>query len=273
MPGRKGQNPRGDSHQVFGLTGKNNGAIGIIAVIQRSDTDGVPGRDVGAGPGIIQNAGKLRIQHGKHIRSILLIQRQKHLAVRLTDKGILPFQLPAELLKPIDFPVAHHHISVQDKRLHSFRVQAHDGQTVKTKKALTCRNNTGIIRTSGKGTGEAFLEGFQIGDSAAIAYDGTHGAFLLHPAEIPTGGPGLFSFLCPKQQKAENTLAAAASHLHGGEASGRSGESICVPTRPGIPGHGTSGGYIPPWNPRLDTLRSRYYTKSQKAKQEVFIQK
>ena len=185
VPGRKGQNPRGDSHQVFGLTGKNNSAIGIIAVIQRSDTDGVPGRDVGAGPGIIQDAGKFRVQHGKHIRSVLLIQGQKHFAVRLADEGVLPFQRPAELLKPIDFPVAYQDVSIQGKRLHSLRMQAHDGQTVKTKKALTCRNNTGIIRASGMGTGKAFLKGFQIGNSAAIANDGTHGTLLLLPAVIP----------------------------------------------------------------------------------------
>ena len=64
------------SHQVFRLTGKYDGALCIITVIEGPYTDRVPGRNIRSGLTIINNADKFRIQHGKHICAVFTIHRE-----------------------------------------------------------------------------------------------------------------------------------------------------------------------------------------------------
>ena len=112
--------------QVLRLAGKDDGSVVIIAIIQRPDTDGIPGGDKLIFFRVIENAGKFRIQHRKHIYAVLFIERQQHLTIGVADKGMLTFQFLSELLKTIDFTVAYQCVSVKLKGLHSLWVQSHN---------------------------------------------------------------------------------------------------------------------------------------------------
>ena len=59
--------------QVLRLAGKDDGSVVIIAIIQRPDTDGIPGGDKLIFFRVIENAGKFRIQHRKHIYAVLFV--------------------------------------------------------------------------------------------------------------------------------------------------------------------------------------------------------
>ena len=132
MPGREGENPIHKPQQVLGLTGKHNGALNVIAIVQRTDTDGVPGGKELLLLPVIEDAGKFRVQHGEHPGAVFLIERQENLAVGIADEGVVFGKLPAEFFKPVDLTVADDPVPVQRERLHSFRVEAHNGKTVKT---------------------------------------------------------------------------------------------------------------------------------------------
>ena len=42
-----------EPHQVFGLTGKDDGPGGVVTVVERTDTDGVPGGDIAFGISVV----------------------------------------------------------------------------------------------------------------------------------------------------------------------------------------------------------------------------
>jgi hypothetical protein len=71
VPRWKGHNLVRQTQQVFGLAGKNDGPGAVIAVVQGPDADGVPGGDELPHLPVVEDAGKLRVQHGEHFYAIL----------------------------------------------------------------------------------------------------------------------------------------------------------------------------------------------------------
>ena len=189
VSGREGKNGAHQTHQIFGLAGKDNLTLCIIPIVQRPDTDGISGCHKGVRFGIVEDAGKFCIQHGEHIGAVFFVHGQQHLAVGVAAEGVLPGQGLTDFFKAVDLAVAHHCAAVQGEGLHPLRVQTHDGKPVKAQKTLPCGNHPGIVRTSGNGAGKALLKGFGVYGSAAVTNNGTHSLYLLKPSQgEPLGG-------------------------------------------------------------------------------------
>ena len=166
--------------QVFRLAGKEHAAVLRPAVKQGPDADGVPGGKVSAGFSVIEDQGKLRVQHPEHLRAVLPVKGEQDLAVGLAQKGIpLLFQPGPNFPEAVNFPVADQMIPAQGKGLHALRLEPHDRQAVKAQPSLSCINNAGVVRTAGSGPDEPFLKARQRKPGAAISHDGTHGCPLL----------------------------------------------------------------------------------------------
>ena len=174
MPRREGQNVLHQSHQIFRLTGEYDGSLFIESIVQRTDTDGVPSGNKFLIFSVVDDTGIFRIQHGKHIRAVLFIQWQQHLAVTVTFEGIRPLQPPAQLLKAVDLSVANYETTVQLERLHSLRCQTHDCQSVESQNALAHIHETGIIRATGQCTVKTFRKFSWVKVLAAISDNRTH---------------------------------------------------------------------------------------------------
>ena len=106
MSGGEGEYLFHKAHQVLGFAGKYNGAGLIVAIIKRTDTDGIPSCNELLLFAVIQNAGVLGIQHGEHLHAVLKVQREQNLAITVTFEGVFSTQFPAEFFKAIDFAVA-----------------------------------------------------------------------------------------------------------------------------------------------------------------------
>ena len=181
VAGREGENLLHQFHKILRLTGKHDGTGAVIAIVQRPDADGVSGGDELLLFSVIKDAGKFRVQHTEHLHTVALIHGQQHLAVAVTDEGIVIGQFRFDFLKAVDFTVAHNKASVSFKRLHSLRVQTHNGQAVESQNTLTHIHDTGIIGASGAGACEAGPKCRRIQWLCAIANDRTHRIFLLKP--------------------------------------------------------------------------------------------
>lgn len=88
------------------------------------------------GLGIIDDDAQTRIEHFEHIRAVLLVERQQYLTVGLALELIaLGYKLLAQLLKAVYLAVADGVAAVQLERLHSLRMQTHDGKPVEAEQA------------------------------------------------------------------------------------------------------------------------------------------
>ena len=151
MPRREGTDLLAEADKVLGLAGEHDAAVIQIAVEQRPDADGVPGGDEGIRLVVIDDHGKLGVQLGKHVQPILPIQRQDNLAVAAALEFVaLLRQLPLQGTEAVQFPVAHHHIAVQLKGLHTSLGQAHNGQPVETQPARAGVHDLGHIGSPGE---------------------------------------------------------------------------------------------------------------------------
>ena len=120
MSRREGQDLFRKSHQVFRFAGEDHDAPGVIAVIERTDADGIPGGDELAGPAVVEDAGELRVQHGEHIGPVFEIEGQKDLAVAVRLKDVpFPPQTFALLFKSVKLAVADDVATVKRKGLHA----------------------------------------------------------------------------------------------------------------------------------------------------------
>ena len=63
------------SNQIFRFTCKQDRSIWIIPVIEGADTNRVSCCDEGILLCIVEDAGKFRIQHGKHLAAVFFVQR------------------------------------------------------------------------------------------------------------------------------------------------------------------------------------------------------
>ena len=149
---REGADLAAKPHKVLGLAGKYDAAIVQIAVKQGADTNGVPGGNKGIPLVVINNHGKLGVQFGEHIEAVLPVQRQNDLAVAAALECVALFrQLPLQGAEAVQLAVAHHHVAVQLKGLHTSLGQAHDGQPVEAQPAGAGVHDPGHIRPPGEG--------------------------------------------------------------------------------------------------------------------------
>ena len=126
----------------------------------------------------VYNTGKLSVQLCEHVYAVLFVKRKQDLTVGIALKGILWFQLFFQLLKAINFTVAHHVAAIQMKRLHSERCQSHDRQSMKSQKAIPCIDDPAVIWASRFCTGETFFKHGQVKIRAAISHNRTHREYL-----------------------------------------------------------------------------------------------
>ncbi len=172
---REWHHPAAESHQILRFRGEDNGAVLQIAVMQRPDADRIAGRDKGTGLRVIDHHRKLGVQHGEHPHSVLVVKRQDDLTVRAAaEHAAVLDQFPAKFPETVKFAVAHHHISVQMKRLHALLREAHDGQTLKAEPAVACFFETHGVRSSGCGLEKRFLRTIKRGTPPCKTHNRTH---------------------------------------------------------------------------------------------------
>ena len=147
MSGREGHDLIADAGQVFGLAGKYDISALCIAVIQRTYAYGVTGSDELFFLAVEDNAGKLRIESGKHIRSVLSVKWQYYLAVGIAPE-IIAFVYKHSLcfFKSVKLSVADGIAAVQLEGLHTLGVKSHYGKSVEAQQALAEIND---LRTVG----------------------------------------------------------------------------------------------------------------------------
>ena len=182
VSGREGHDLAHQPHQVLGFAGKDDDAMGVVAIVQGTNADGVTGGDVALGVSIVEDQGKLRIQTAEHICAVLLIHGQQNLTVGLADEGVFArlHQLLFQAGEAINFAVADHIAAVQLEGLHPFRMQTHDGQTVETQQPLAGVNDPAVIGTAGDGAVKKSLK-FRYSDTAVTEpHNRTHRKILLH---------------------------------------------------------------------------------------------
>ena len=174
MARREGADLLAQAHQVLGLAGKDDSAVGVVAVEERTDADGVPGGDEGVGHGIVDDESKLRVQPGKHGKAVLMEHGQKDLAVTVAVEGILARQLPANGPEAVELAVAHHIVPVQGERLHAVLGKVHDGQPVEAQVARRRLHNAAHVGPAGAGTGKVGQDLLAGAGLLGKAHDGTH---------------------------------------------------------------------------------------------------
>ena len=173
---REGHDVLGEAHQVLGLTGKEDAAGVAVAVVQGTDPDGVPGGNELICGGVVEDHGKLRVQHGEHLHTVLLPERQQQFTVAAAAEGItLGLQVLFHLPEPVQFPVAHHSAAVRvSKGLHALRLGAHDGQAVEHQHPAAYRQHTGIVRSAALSLGEGLHQLLHGEIAPGISHNSTH---------------------------------------------------------------------------------------------------
>ena len=73
VSGRKRHDIVHEADEVFRLAGEDDRALGVIAVVQRADADGVACRDEAAALGIIDDHGELRVEPAEHVQPLALV--------------------------------------------------------------------------------------------------------------------------------------------------------------------------------------------------------
>ena len=174
MPGRERHDSSHQTHQVFRLAGKENGALAVIAVVKRTDANGVTGGNKLVGLGIVEDAGKLCIQHLKHVHAILPVQREEDFAVGVALEGVGVCQSLFKFLKAVNFPVADHQTAVQCKRLHPRGRQSHNGQPVESQDSIAGLSHPTVIGTPGQCALKCRLKRGGVEYWAAAADNGAH---------------------------------------------------------------------------------------------------
>ena len=175
VPRREGHNLARQAQQVFRLAGKQNGPLAVISVVQGPDADGVPGGDKLPRLPVIEDAGKLRVQHGKHTHPILPVEGEEDLAVGAAVKGVpLSLQPLFQLFKAVYLAVADGPTALQFEGLHPLGGQVHDSQAVEAQQTLPRRDHPAVVGPPASGAAKAPLKRLKIGHRAAISNNRAH---------------------------------------------------------------------------------------------------
>ena len=175
VPRREGAYLPHQAHQVLGLAGEDDYTLGVVAVVQRPDADGVPGGQELPPLPVVEDAGEFRVQHLEHPRAVLLIKGQEDFAVAAAAEGVALFlQLGPHGLKAVQLAVAHREAAPQLEGLHAGGIQPHNGQAVKAQQALAHIHHAGVVGAAGEGPVKPPLKRPKIGAAAAVTHNRTH---------------------------------------------------------------------------------------------------
>ena len=149
MARREGHDFLAEAHQVLRLAGEDDGAVPVVAVVQRADADGIPGGQEASGASVVEDQGKFRVQHDEHVCAVFLVEGQQDLAVAVAVKDIaFVLQSLFHRAEAVQFPVADHGIPVQGKGLHSLFCKAHDGKALESQKPVPGVHDPCVVRPS-----------------------------------------------------------------------------------------------------------------------------
>ena len=138
-----------ETHEVLRLGGKCQRAVVGGAIVEGTNTDRIPRRDVVIGLCIVDDECELCVEHTEHLGAELTPERKQDLAVRIGLEGIaLLRELLTQRAETVDLAVADHVGAIQFERLHAGVGQAHDGETIEAEVAVTGVDDTGIVRSS-----------------------------------------------------------------------------------------------------------------------------
>ena len=159
-----------------------------VPVEQRTDADGIAGRDEPFFAAVIKDHGELGVQMPEHIQAILVVKGQNDLAVGVRLEGItVRLQFLLDGAEAVKLAVAHHAVIATEEGLHPFRRQAHDGKAAKADKAELGLGHTLVVGTAGCGAqqilGEFFLGQIMSGIAQNTAHLVTLLFFLHQPAK------------------------------------------------------------------------------------------
>ena len=175
MPRREGYDLSDQAHQTLGLAGEDDNSLGVIAIVERADANRVPGGNEPSRLPIVENAGELGVQHGKHVHSVLPVHGQQDLAIRAALEGIaLGRQSCPQPPKAVYLAVADAAATVQREGLHPLGVEAHNGQPVKAQQALSRGGKPGVVRPPGLGLPKGRFHTGKVGRRTAVTDDRTH---------------------------------------------------------------------------------------------------
>ena len=150
MSRREREDVRTEADEIFRFAGEDDRAVGKIAVEQRTDADGITRGDKGIGSRIIDDHGELRVKPGKHLGAVFLPQGKDNFAVGIGREDVaLGFERLFDRAEAVQLAVAHGHVAAAMERLHSLRVQAHDGQPVEAQHTAACGLKPGVVRAAG----------------------------------------------------------------------------------------------------------------------------
>ena len=98
---------------------------------------------------VVDDAGKLRIEHGKHIRAVFPVQGKQYLAVTVTAEAVaLCCKLAAEFSESVYLAVADNIVPVKLKGLHPLWSKSHYRKALKSQNAVFKVDYPLIVRTS-----------------------------------------------------------------------------------------------------------------------------
>ena len=119
---------------------------------------------------IVQHAGIFRIQVGKHLAAVFLVQRKKNFAVRSAVEGMAPLlQFCAKTAESVNFAIADGPAAVVFKGLHPLGAEPHNGKPRKSQIAEGRGQNAGVIRTAHRVAPQISHERFRPDVFAGIA--------------------------------------------------------------------------------------------------------
>ena len=184
VTGRKRHHIVHETDKVFRLAGKDDRALGVVAVVQRADADGVARRDKTAALGVIDDHGKLCVETAEHVQPLAFVEREQDLTVGFAlERLALGDQPLTDGTKTVDLTVAHERAAITCERLHAFRMQPHDGQPVKAERRRADVQHARIVRAAGNGLVKAGAQILRRDGRAEITDDGTHDFFLLNTSK------------------------------------------------------------------------------------------
>ena len=157
--------------QVSRLAGKENVPGPAVAVVQGADADGVPGRQPGAGPAVIEDQGKFRVQQGEHLHAVFPPQGDQDLAVAAALEGPAPL-LQGRLHGPE--AVADQGAAVPLEGLHPRLAQSHDAQPVEEQRPAGGLDGPALIRPPALQAGEMPLQLGSADILPCVSHDRAH---------------------------------------------------------------------------------------------------
>ena len=178
VAGREGKNLIAHADQVFRLAGEGHTAAANLSVIERTDTDGIPCSNQFLLFAIPEDQGELRIQGFEHFHAIFPVEGKQDFTVTFAFQVIGFHETGPQGTEAVQLAVADHIVVVQPEGLHTFLVQAHDGQTVKTKDAAGDIHQAAHIRTTGDGPVKTGFDQVPGKTGTGHAENRTHSVFL-----------------------------------------------------------------------------------------------